>query len=54
MIWRRPHGCIAPTLAQNLNPLSFNEAVTDILKVTPEPKVPEKPKAKKQRRSQRH
>jgi hypothetical protein len=32
----------------SLAPLSFDEAVTDILKIKPEPKPPkEKPKAKK-------
>ena len=35
--------------ALSLAPLTFDEAVTDILKVKPEPKAPKKrPKAKKQ------
>ena len=35
--------------ALNLSPLSFDEAVTDILKIRPEPKPPKK-KAKTEKR----
>jgi hypothetical protein len=31
----------------SLAPLSFEEAVADILKIKPEPKAPKRPKAKK-------
>jgi len=38
-----------PDRRLSLAPLSFDEAVTDILKIKPEPKSPKKkPKAKKQ------
>jgi len=35
------------TTKLSLSPLSFDEAVTDLLKVKPEPKKKPKPKAKK-------
>jgi len=35
----------------SLAPLSFDEAVTDILKVKPEPKPPKKPKVQRQTKS---
>jgi hypothetical protein len=34
----------------SLRPLSFDEAVTDILKIKPEPKPPKKKRAAKMRR----